>query len=232
MFFKNTILLARITMILNGFKTEKSFHYENGFYACANDRRFGKFFAHYELYKKIINLPGDIVECGIFKGNSFFRLAHFRNILETQNSRKMIGFDMFGKFPETHFEADKKFREEFISEAGDGITFEEMERILSYKNIANYELIQGDINFTLPQYCIKNPQLKIAFLHIDTDVYEPAVTILESLYDRVVRGGIIAFDDYGIFPGETKAADDFLVNKAESLQKLSIAHIPSFPVKS
>ncbi|WP_236096794.1 hypothetical protein [Helicobacter magdeburgensis] len=44
-------------MTLNGFKTEKSFHYENGFYACADDRRFGKFFAHYELYKKIINLP-------------------------------------------------------------------------------------------------------------------------------------------------------------------------------
>ena len=86
-------------MTLNGFKTKKSFHYENGFYACADDRRFSKFFAHYELYKKIINLPGDIVECGIFKGNSFF---HFRNILETQHSRKIIGFDMFGKFPPRH----------------------------------------------------------------------------------------------------------------------------------
>ncbi|BAM32972.1 dTDP-6-deoxy-L-hexose 3-O-methyltransferase [Helicobacter cinaedi CCUG 18818 = ATCC BAA-847] len=219
-------------MTLNGFKTKKSFHYENGFYACADDRRFGKFFAHYELYKKIINLPGDIVECGIFKGNSFFRLAHFRNILETQHSRKIIGFDMFGKFPATHFEADKKMREGFVAEAGDGIAFEEMKRVLSHKNITNYELIEGDINLPLPQYCVENPQLKIAFLHIDTDIYEPAVTILESLYDKVVRGGIIAFDDYGTFPGETKAADDFLADKAESLQKLPISHIPSFLIKS
>lgn len=218
-------------MLLNGFKSAKSFYYENGFYACADDKRFGKFFAHYELYKRILTLPGEIVECGIFKGNSFFRLAHFRNILETQHSRKIIGFDAFGSFPPTAFQADQILREDFISEAGDGISIEEMKKILTHKRIYNYELIQGDINHTLPAYSQRNPQLKIAFLHIDTDIYEPAVTILENFYDKVVRGGVIAFDDYGTFPGETKAVDDFLLAHKVQIQKLPLAHIPSFIIK-
>lgn len=67
-------------MELNGFETQKVFEYENGFYATADDRRFGKFIAHFKLYEKIINLPGAIVECGVFKGNSFFEFAHFRNL--------------------------------------------------------------------------------------------------------------------------------------------------------
>lgn len=176
-------------MQINGFETDKSFEYENGFYLCADDRRFGKLFAHYELYKKITHLPGAIVECGVFKGNSFFRFAHFRNTLETQDSRKIIGFDMFGKFPDTNYEDDKAKREAFIDEAGDGISIDDMHKAMQYKQMRNYELIKGDINETLPKYCKENPALKIALLHIDTDIYEPAVTILENMYDKVMGGG-------------------------------------------
>ena len=217
--------------MLNGFDEMQSFFYENGFYITANARRFGKFFAHYELYKKILSLPGAIVECGIFKGNSFFRLAHFREILEMQDSRKLIGFDMFGAFPQTDFEADKALREAFINEAGEAITEEELHKVLAYKNIRNYELIKGDITQSVPEYCRTNSQLKIALLHIDTDIYEPAVSILESFWDKVVRGGVVMFDDYGIFPGETKAIDEFFAKKAINVQKLSLCHTPSFVIK-
>jgi len=40
------------------------------------------------------------------------------------------------------------------------------------------------------------------------------------------------FDDYGTFPGETKAVDEFFKNKKETVQKLPISHIPSFVIKS
>lgn len=101
---------------------------------------------------------------------------------------------------------------------------------MRYKKLENYEFVKGDINITVPEYCKQNEHLKIALLHIDTDVYEP-VTILENMYDRVVKGGIIMFDDYGTFPGETKAVDDFLVNKGLIVEKLPFSHIPSFIVK-
>ena len=219
-------------IINNKIDTEKMFDYENGFYATATEPRFGKFLAHYELYKRIIDLPGAVVECGLFKGNSFFRLAHFRDLLESKHSRKLIGFDIFGAFPKTEFEEDERYLEVFTDSAGEySIGLDDMEKVMEYKKIENYEFVKGDINTTVPEYCDKNKHLKIALLHIDTDVYEPAVTILENMYDRVVSGGIIMFDDYGTFPGETKAVDEFFADKSEKVQKLSISHIPSFVIK-
>lgn len=219
-------------MILNSFEEQEKFEYENGYYATATEERFGKFLAHYELYKMIINLPGAVVECGIFKGNSFFRLAHFRSLLESVNSRKLIGFDMFGAFPKTNFDDDVKYLNGFIKEAGENsISIEEIEKIMRYKKIDNYEFIKGNINQTVPEYCDKNKALKIALLHIDTDVYEPAVTILENMYSKIVKGGVIMFDDYGTFPGETKAVDDFFSDKEITVRKLSLSSNPAFIIK-
>lgn len=219
-------------MILNNFDIEKMFEYENGFHATSTESRFGKFLAHYELYKKIVHLPGAVIECGLFKGNSFFRLAHFRDLLESRYSRKLIGFDIFGPFPKTNFENDKKYLSAFTDSAGENsIELKEIEKIMQYKKLENYEFVKGDINKTIPAYCNNNEHLKIALLHIDTDVYEPAVTILENMYDRVVTGGVIMFDDYGTFPGETKAVDEFFSDKGLVVEKLPISHIPSFVIK-
>jgi thioredoxin-related protein len=218
--------------ILNKFDSEKSFDYENGFYLTAKPDRLGKLLAHYELYKKISDLPGAIVECGVFKGASLIRFATFRNLFEAEHSRKVIGFDMFGKFPETAFAQDKKYRKKFIEAAGEeSVSEKELTQIFELKDIKNFELVKGDINETVPDYIKSNPHLKIALLHIDTDVYEPAVTILREMYDRVVKGGIIAFDDYGTFPGETQAVDEFFKDKKVKIQKFPFSHIPSFIVK-
>ncbi|MGQ4005915.1 TylF/MycF/NovP-related O-methyltransferase [Francisellaceae bacterium CB300] len=220
-------------MILNSFDIEKIFEYENGYYATATEARFGKFIAHYELYKKIINLLGAIVECGLFKGNSFFRLAHFRDLLESRYSRKLIGFDIFGVFPQTNFEDYKKYLNAFTNSAGsNSIELDEINKIMEYKQLVNYEFIKGNINETIVRYCKNNEHLKIALLHIDTDVYEPAVTIFENMYNRVVRGGVIMFGDYGTFPGETKAVDEFFADKGLIIQKLPMSHIPSFVIKN
>ncbi|ECR2944834.1 dTDP-6-deoxy-L-hexose 3-O-methyltransferase [Campylobacter jejuni] len=219
-------------MELNGFLSKKSFYYENAFFATCDDKRIGKQIVHYELYKKIINLPGDIVECGIFKGNSFFEFAHYRNILEHQSSRKIIGFDIFDDFPETAYEPDKQKRENFINTADSkSIEYDELTKILFYKNIENYKLIKGDICKTIPEFIKNNSEIKIALLHIDVDVYEPTVTILNEMYDMVVRGGVIMFDDYGTFPGETKAVDEFIKDKNIQLKKLPFLYKPTYIVK-
>ena len=93
--------------------SKDSFNYENNFYLSCDNSRIGKFMAHYELFKMSIDKPGSIIECGIFKGISLIRFATFRNLLNIK-SKKIIGFDMFGKFPETKFIKDQKLREKFI----------------------------------------------------------------------------------------------------------------------
>lgn len=218
--------------ILDQFEQANAFDYENGFYLTSQLSRMSKLLAHYELYKKITQLPGAIVECGIFKGASFLQFASFRNLLENEISRKLIGFDIFGDFPETQFKEDVRYLNDFIKSAGNkSITEEELAFVLSSKNIGNYTLVKGDINTTVPNFVQSNPHLKIALLHIDTDVYEPAVTILNNMYDLIVRGGIIVLDDYATFPGETKAVDEFFADKNIVIQKFSFSHIPAYIIK-
>lgn len=213
---------------LFGFEIDKQWDYENGFYLTSHLTRLPKMLAHYESYKSIINLPGHIVECGVFKGASFIRFCTYREILESPYSRKIIGFDAFGKFPEQNNDNDQAFVERFEGLAGDGISVDELKAVFSHKGFNNYELIQGDITDTIPDYASNHPELKIALLHIDVDVYKPSVNILHQLFDRVVSGGLIAFDDFGMVDGETRAIDEFFSERDVIIEKLPISHIPSF----
>jgi hypothetical protein len=125
----------------------KKWDYENGFYLTCETSRVGKLISHFEIYKKIINLPGDILEFGVYKGASLVRLLSFRKLLENDYSRKVTGFDMFGKFPDNklHLDSDRKFVERFENSGGYGIAASELDMHLKRKEFTNYSLIEGDI---------------------------------------------------------------------------------------
>lgn len=211
----------------------KSMEYENDFYLSCDNSRLSKILSHYGLFKMIQDLPGAIVECGVFKGTSLVRFAGFRDLFGNPDSHKIIGFDIFGKFPETAFEADKKFRKDFIDEAGaESISKDQLLEVLKRKNIEkNLELVEGDITKTVPEYAQANPQLKIALLNLDVDVYEPSLAILEHFYPRIVPGGVLLLDDYGKFPGENKAVDDYFRGKNVSIKKFPFAMTPCYIIK-
>ncbi len=212
---------------------DRSFDYENGFYLSCKPARIAKILAHYELFKMIREVPGAVVECGVFKGVSFTRFAAFRELMETESARPMIGFDIFGTFPPTEFEADQAQLDRFISGAGDqSIDVEQLREVLRKKGCdQRVDLVKGNILETVPEYVAKNPQMRIALLNLDTDVYEPAVTILEHLYPRIVPGGVLVLDDYGTFPGETKAVDDFFRGRGEKIQRFSFCETPCYIIK-
>lgn len=200
---------------------ERRFEYENGFYATADPSRFSKFISHLEFFKQTSGIRGEIMEFGIFKGNSFFRWIKFRDLLEHTRSRKIIGFDIFDDFPDAGFEADKAKRDAFVKETkgGKSISEDELRELLASQNLEkNVEIIPGNILETLDDYLEKNPHLKISLLHIDVDLYEPTKAVLEKLYDRVTKGGIIIFDDYGAFAGANKAVDDYFEGNREILK--------------
>lgn len=167
-----------------------NYEIENRFYLDLEPKRMAKMLAHYELYKMIIDKPGDIVEMGVFKGASFLRWAKFRNIFENNFSRNIVGFDIFGEFPEAE-EIDKKTKNDFIVSAGDlGISVGELNEKLEKLNLnENIKLIQGDITKTIDPYLNKNPQTKIALLHVDVDLFEPTKQSVEKLFPYMVRGG-------------------------------------------
>jgi len=211
----------------------KKFKYENDFYLSCDTSRMGKIITHYELFKMAVKSPGAIVECGVFKGISLARFAMFRELLDKRPFRKIVGFDIFGKFPESKYGPDKPLRKRFIKAAGiESISRKQMRKVLSYKGVdKSIELVSGDITRTIPEYLAKNKRLKISLLNLDVDIYEPSVTVLEYLYPRIVKGGILIIDDYGTFPGETKAVNEYFKDKKVKIRKFPFAKTPCYIVK-
>lgn len=211
---------------------KKSFEYENNFYLSSQNSRIGKLIIHYELFKIANNLPGSIIECGVFKGISLIRFATFRSLSNKKN-RKIIGFDTFGAFPEAKFNEDQKMRKKFIKDSGkSAISKPQLLKILKNKKLdKKIELVKGDITKTVPEFVKNHPNLKIALLNLDADIYEPSKTILEWLYPKIVKGGILILDDYGTFPGETKAVDEYFKNQKIEIKQFPFQNTPKYIIK-
>lgn len=220
--------------MIGKFDEKKSFDYENGFYLTTEPYRLGNILAHYELYKKILNIPGDVIELGVFKGSSLIQFSTFRELLENEKSRKIVGFDIFGEFPQAgQLESDQQFVKQWNEQHnGAFLSKEDIYKSLEMKGIHNVELVEGDICQTIDEYLEANPHTRISLLHIDTDIYTPAKVGLEKLFDRVVRDGIVIFDDYATIEGETIAVDEFFLDKEYTIHKFSFSHVkPSYIVK-
>lgn len=135
--------------------------------------------------------------------------------------RKVIGFDTFEGFPHLS-EIDKQSKEHNEMAIGAYNSFSEIEQELQEciqefdaDRLANHynkiELIKGDACQTIPKYIQKNPQTMVSLLYLDFDLYEPTKIALEFFVPRMIRGGIIAFDELNEenWKGETCAAFDF-----------------------
>ena len=210
----------------------RQFEYENNFYLSCDSSRMAKALSQYKLFEKTVDIAGDIVECGVFKGASFARFAMYRN-LHGLEEKMIIGFDSFGPFPETNYEDDKVLRDKFITEAGDqSISVSQLHHLLRHKGCGeNITLIKGDITETVPEFVNQNPDLKISLLILDVDIYEPSVTVLKFFYPLITTGGVLILDDYGSFPGETKAVDEYLKDKNITIEKSLFPNTPRFIVK-
>ncbi len=212
---------------------EKAFEFENNFYLSCDNSRVAKFVAQYELFKISVNVPGEIAEFGVFKGVSLVRFAHFREILGISEKKSIFGFDTFGEFPDSNYEPDNERLAKFIVSAGStSIGKDQLIKVLNKKGLdKGVHLIEGDVRDTIPEFIKNNPGVKISFLNLDVDLYEPSKAILESFWPLISEGGVLLLDDYGKFPGETKAADDFFADKGVAIRKLKYAASPSYIIK-
>ena len=145
------------------------FDSEVTWHLTASPDRIAKLLVHYECMKRIQNIPGEIIECGVFKGESLVRFAHFRNLLGSNDSCKIIGFDNFDNvYPDTKYEEDQPQREHWMRTAGsESITTEQLSCVFDSKGFNNYEFIAGDIVKTVPEFVSNNKGLNVALLNIN-----------------------------------------------------------------
>lgn len=207
----------------------------------ASRQALSKFLVRYEIFKKVLNVNGSIIECGVLHGAGLFTFAKLSAIFEPVNhSRKIIGFDTFGGFPSISDEDSRTGKSSHLKPglmAGNSI--DEMERAIELfdtnrmlSHINKVELVEGDLNTSAPQYLENNPHLIVSLLYLDLDIYQPTKTAIEIFLPRMPKGAIIVFDELNTdtFPGETIALMETIgINNVE-LKRLSIDPYISYAI--
>jgi hypothetical protein len=192
--------------------------------------RIRKMLARYELFKKTLHIPGDIVECGVFKGANLLFFLKLLHIHAHGSAKRVIGFDMFSSFPvEDRSEAAEVGKYLDVSNFS-GITPEEIFDKITACGIAKEkcELVAGDITETAPNYLESHPGLRISLLNLDLDLDKPTYASLQAFWPRIVHGGVVIFDEYAI-PNWTESAgvDRFFADHSVTIRTLKWARTPT-----
>jgi|SRR5579872_484209 len=196
--------------------------------------------AVYELYKQTIEVPGCVAEIGVRNGANFFYLARLMEIFNPAqrfdgiSARRLYGFDTFAGFPAIDARDESKASWSDMKTGGVGANRETFFADLdAYRKdspiAARVHVVEGDVCETIPALIEDAPGLRFALLYFDLDLYQPTLSCLRVLWDKVPRGGIVAFDEFGLaeFPGESQAVDEFIADKGCRLRSFSWCHCPS-----
>ena len=171
-----------------------------------------RFMVQHEIFKRILNVKGSVIECGVYKGEGLMNWAKLSSTLEPYNyHRKIIGFDTFEGFPSVS-QVDKGAKVGQFAEAGDAYEdllrqIEDYDKNRFINHISKIELVKGDALETIPQYIMENQHLLVSLLYLDFDIYHPTRRALKSFFPRMPKGSIVAFDEVNNedWPGETNA---------------------------
>lgn len=201
-------------------------------------RRLSRLLCHYELFKQTIDLPGKIVECGVYRGSSLMLWVKLLDIFcMGDTSKRVIGFDTFSGFVNigTDDVCDSDFTERreggfnadsAEAEIHDLIELFDQDRFAPES--ARAELVNGDIVQTAPAYVASHRDLRISLLHLDLDLYEPTLAALHAFYPLVVKGGVVVVDDYALddWPGAAKAVEKYFGETMPILRKFHFRESP------
>lgn len=162
---------------------------------------------------------GLYLEMGVFSGRTI-------NFIAALNPHRTIyGFDSFRGLPSEWKKGTKDYEDHTFQRGtfafGDPEDYPE--------TLHNVSLIVGWFNETLPSFCQKHKGKAIAFLHIDSDVYESARDTFKHLSPMIQPGTVIVFDEYYNYPAfevhEHKAFIEF-INQRKDLHFKYIAYNP------
>ena len=165
----------------------------------------------YNLYQSLryiqaSDLPGDIVECGCFLGGASIFMAMLRDDLGLTDKSVWL-FDTFEGFPDNQQDAlvgsGQIMRSVRYDNFQAAVRANFAEATPTSKNI---HFVQGYVEDTVPTADVRS----ICLLRLDTDFYTSTLAELDGLYGKLVRGGVIIVDDYGMFEGSRRATDEFL----------------------
>ena len=194
----------------------------NNFIFSNDIKLIGKLLHRFEYFLKTKDLPGDIVEVGVFKGSGISSFMKFIEVYCSNSNKKVIGFDIFDTCSaEDILVKDGLNDKENMFVVYDRVdhselTYESVKSRLLKTNISSdkFKLIQGDVEKTLPEFLEQNPGFRASMIYIDVDLDRPTYYALKHLWDRLLPGGVILFDEYEYHKfSESNGVDKFLKEK-------------------
>lgn len=172
-------------------------------WGCKGNPNWGGYYLHLHLWaaKQALNIQGDLVECGCYRGSHAMAIAKYIS-LEQHKEKRLILFDTFsGLAPEFCSE------EETLSSTTDyKDDYEDFVRN-SFSIYDNAYVIKGAVPKSLEDIKIN----AVSYLHIDMNCVLPEQEALKHFWPKLSIGGIVILDDYA-WPGhekQKKSHDDF-----------------------
>jgi hypothetical protein len=189
--------------------------------------RLQKILARYELFRMVMDVPGDIVECGVFKGSGLYTWAKLLQLFKPNNEIRLVGFDFFEADRAMQFEhqQDKDCLDEH---AENWSTQDVLRKTCAQWGFNKLDLVAGNVVETTKKFVADNLGARISLLYIDVDNYEGALGILRNLYPLVSVGGIVALDEYALRTyGESNAVDEYFKGQKIKLRSIPWANTPT-----
>lgn len=213
----------------------------NNFIFSKDRNIFNKLCMRFYFYNKTEHLLGDIVECGVFKGSGLFSWIKMLDMNEPNSIKKVIGFDFFDPnfVNDILDETDRETMKQVFDRCSDlqigEVSLSGIESKFDAAGFkkSKYELVSGDISQTTKKFVDERPGFRISILYMDLDLDEPTYNTLNNLWDRVVDGGIVVFDEHAYHSwSESNAVDRFVKEKKLTIYRTNIQTPTAYIIKS
>ena len=203
-------------------------------------QRLTNFLSLYEIFKKVLNVQGSIVDCGVYKGRALMTYAQLSAILEPMNyQRQIIGFDTFHGFLKLEQEDMKGTHDQRKIGGYKGDSYDDLIRCIQLfdKNrflnqIPKVILVEGDIEKTIPKYLDENPHTAVSLLSLDLSLYAPTKAALKAFLPRMPKGAVITFSEMNCsnFSGEAIAVMEQIGINNLKIQRNSFDTVSSYAI--
>lgn len=162
------------------------------------------FVANLRLVDKFRHVDGCVIECGVWRGGMMAAIASLLG-----SDRAYFLFDSFEGLPRAEAVDGASATEWQANNRIDNCRTERSfaEEAMRRSGVPAWSIVQGWFEETLLNFDTGGP---IAILRLDADWYSSTAECLNHLYERVVIGGLIIFDDYYTWDGSSRALHAFL----------------------
>jgi O-methyltransferase len=190
-----------------------------GFYTIIKENTLVDIYRCYELWKLVLNadkIEGDILEVGVWRGGTAALIAGamLENSKAAKQQSKLYLADTFEGVVKAS-NKDTIYKGGEHSDTSEAVVIQ----LLTDVRAQNFQLLKGifpeEVN--LPQ------NTKLKFCHIDVDTYQSGFDIFHAIWDLMVLGGVVVFDDYGCWgcEGITELCNELNIKNGTFIHNLN-----------